>query len=92
MLLFIVAVIQGGFKGCMKDIQISRVALPYTESNEAGGNFIYPGVSFQCEPTFYGECSVNPCLNGGVCHESISGATCSCNGKSHVMILMWIRR
>ena len=75
---------QGGFKGCMKDIQIDRVPLPYTDSNSAGGGFIFPGVEFECHESYYGVCSINPCLNGGTCVESGGNALCICRGMEFV--------
>lgn len=71
---------QAGFKGCMKDIQIDRVPLPYTDTNSAGGDFTFPGVEFECHESFYGVCSINPCLNGGTCLETGNRVQCSCKG------------
>ena len=78
---FVLDIIQAGFKGCMKDIQIDRVSLPYTGSNSVGLDARFEGVVFDCHEAFYGECSINPCLNGGTCLDLGTGVHCSCKGQ-----------
>lgn len=64
----------------MKDIQIDRVTLPYRGSNSVGGYGVFESTEFGCNEAYYGECSINPCLNNGECMEVASGVLCSCKG------------
>lgn len=76
----VVDTVLAGFKGCMKDIQVDRVKLPYSGANSVASAVRFEQVVFDCLETHYGECSLNPCLNGGTCQETGSGVFCSCQG------------
>ena len=87
----VLAIIEAGFKGCMKHIQIDQVSLPYTGANSVGHDAMFVGVEFDCHEAFYGECSINPCLNGGTCLELGHGVLCSCKGDlfTRYILLMY---
>lgn len=73
---------RAGFKGCMKDIIIDRVLLPYSEANQVASNPLFHSIQYDCNEEFYGACSINPCLNNGKCMETGNGVTtCSCEGE-----------
>ncbi|KAK3099997.1 hypothetical protein FSP39_013258 [Pinctada imbricata] len=64
--------IRRGFDGCMEDIKLFNVRLPFDGQNAVVLNPEFKDVEFHCKDTFPGIdgtniCSTLPCMNGGRC-------------------------
>uniref|UniRef100_A0A2C9M9H4 Uncharacterized protein n=1 Tax=Biomphalaria glabrata TaxID=6526 RepID=A0A2C9M9H4_BIOGL len=72
-----------GFEGCLEDIRVFNIALPFSGSNEMGQAVEFEVVEFHCQdyppPATGNVCSSNPCLNGGQCKFSgLNSYVCLC--------------
>ncbi|GFR97028.1 fat cadherin, partial [Elysia marginata] len=78
-----------GFEGCMEDIRVFNIPLPFKGNNYIASALEFEKVQFHCQdypaPSFSpggDACSSNPCLNGGQCKpSSLNEYVCICPGE-----------
>ncbi|CAL1526834.1 unnamed protein product [Lymnaea stagnalis] len=80
--------ISQGFEGCMEDIRVFDIPLPFSGNNEMAQAVEFELVEFHCQdyPVKFvpggNACSSNPCLNGGQCKFSgLNSHVCICRGR-----------
>ncbi|XP_069130300.1 protocadherin Fat 1-like isoform X3 [Argopecten irradians] len=76
--------VQRGFEGCMEDVKLWSVRLPFEGSNAVVASQEFKQVQFHCKDSSTGIegtniCSTFPCMNGGTCQNSgINSYICVC--------------
>ncbi|XP_033742919.1 LOW QUALITY PROTEIN: protocadherin Fat 1-like [Pecten maximus] len=76
--------VQRGFEGCMEDVKLWSVRLPFEGSNAVVTSQEFKQVQFHCKDSSSGIdgtniCSTFPCMNGGTCQNSgINSYICVC--------------
>lgn len=76
--------INKGFEGCMEDLRLHNVRLPFTDRNAVATSQEFHKIEFNCRDNVWEKgdsdpCSNFPCLNGGQCiTKSRNGYTCVC--------------
>lgn len=76
--------IDKGFEGCMEDLRLHNIRLPFTDRNAVATSQEFHKIEFNCRDNVWEKgdsdpCSTFPCLNGGQCiTTSRNGYTCVC--------------
>ncbi|KAH9487879.1 long-chain fatty acid transporter fat1 [Bulinus truncatus] len=80
--------ISQGFEGCLEDIRVFNIPLPFSGNNEMAQAVEFEEVEFHCQdypvsvPTSGNVCSSNPCLNGGQCkYSGLNSYICICRDQ-----------
>ncbi|GAB1601746.1 protocadherin Fat 1 isoform X5 [Argonauta hians] len=79
--------IKRGFEGCMDDLRLHNIRLPFTDRNAVATSQEFHKIEFNCKKNTWEKneldpCSGFPCLNGGQCVRfSHNSYTCLCNPR-----------
>ncbi|CAI9732107.1 protocadherin Fat 1 isoform X3 [Octopus vulgaris] len=78
--------IKRGFEGCMEDLRLHSIRLPFTDRNAVATSQEFHKIEFNCknmwEKNENDPCSNFPCLNGGRCiPSSHKSYTCVCGSR-----------